>query len=83
MGILFTWLGKAMGDGENPSAMRLIAVTSVPLLAVVPMVVWAVLSLSQGKLLEFPSSVTAYSPLMATTILAALHLNKRVEEEKK
>ena len=78
---LFSWLAKAMGDGENPSTMRLIAVSCVPFIVVAPVAVWAWLSLSEHKLQDFPASVTGYVPIIVGTILGALHLNKREESK--
>lgn len=79
MKALITWLGAAMGDGENPSSMRLIAVLCVPALLLVPLFVWAGLSIRARALLEFPATVTGFIGAALTPTLTFLHLNKREE----
>ena len=41
---LFSWIGRAMGDGENPSASRFIAVPSLLIANVVPFLIWGYIS---------------------------------------
>ncbi len=79
MKTLFTFLGRAMGDGENPSSARLIAVAVVPLSILLPMIVWAALSIHARQMLEFPGSVTGFVSAANAPLIALLHFNKRVE----
>ena len=79
MKTLCSFLGRAMGDGENPSASRLIAVATIPLLLLVPLFVWAWLSLKSGAMAEFPGTVTGFVASALTPMLTFLHLNKREE----
>ena len=78
---LAAWLARAMGDGENPSTSRLIVVATVPLTILVPLLVWAFLSLATGGLLEFPATVTGFITAAVTLILGAFHLNKKEESK--
>jgi hypothetical protein len=79
MNTLFSFLGRAMGDGENPSSARLIAVAVVPLSILVPLLVWAVLSVHARTLLEVPGSVTGWVSAANAPLIALLHFNKRIE----
>ena len=79
MTAFFNWLARAMGDGENPSTTRLIVVATVPAVVLVPLCVWAVLSLRAHALLELPGTVTGFAAACLTTLLGALHLNKKEE----
>ena len=81
MSTFFNWLARAMGDGENPSSARLIAVLCVPTVVLVPLAVWALLSLRAGELREFPGSITGFMAAANTLVLAAFHLNKREESK--
>ena len=81
MNSFFNWLARAMGDGENPSATRLIVVSTVPALVLLVVGVWAALSLHAHALLEIPGSVTGFVAACLTTLLGVLHLNKQVESK--
>ena len=50
---LFSFLASAMGDGENPSAMRLIMVFGVTLI----LAVWAVVCVHTSAVTEIPQSI--------------------------
>ena len=76
---LWSWLGRALGDGENPSSSRLLALVCVPALVLVPLIVWAVLSLVAHSLLEIPGGVTAFVGATVSPMLAFVHLQKREE----
>jgi hypothetical protein len=79
MNTLCSFLGRAMGDGENPSSARLLAVAVVPAAILVPLLVWAALSVHTRALLEFPGSVTGFVSAANAPLLALLHFNKRIE----
>jgi hypothetical protein len=79
MNTFFTFLGRAMGDGENPSSARLLAVAVVPAAILVPLAAWAALSLHAHALLEMPGSVTGFVSAANAPLLALLHFNKRIE----
>jgi len=70
-----------MGDGENPSSARLLAVAVVPASVLVPLGVWAALSLHARALLEVPGSVTGFVSAANAPLLALLHFNKRIEAQ--
>lgn len=79
MRAFMSWISRALGDGENPSSSRLLAITCVPALLLVPLVVWTVLSIQRGQMLEFPGTVTGFVAAGTTPLLGYLHLNKREE----
>ena len=79
MNALFEWLGRAMGDGDSPSSSRLIAVPCAMALILVPVFVWAVLSLRVGQILDFPGTVTGFVAATLTPLLGFLHIQKREE----
>jgi hypothetical protein len=74
------WLGRAMGDGENPSSSRLVAVPALLAIYLVPLAVWTVLSLRTHAMLDVPTSVLGLIGSVSGPLLAFLHWNKRVEE---
>jgi len=78
---LFGWIGRAMGDGENPSASRLIAVPCVLVVVLVPVLAWAWISLKDGKLAEFPGSMIGLIGTLLTPLLGFLHIQKREENK--
>ena len=79
---LFTWLAQALGDGESPSSSRLIAVPSLLAVYLVPLSVWTFVSLHDGRLSEVPATVLGLIGTVSGPLLAFVHWNKRVEEEK-
>lgn len=68
-----------MGDGENPSASRLIAVPSLLVVNVLPTLLWVGLSLYEGKLLEIPGSVIGYIGAINAPLLGFVVAQKRQE----
>jgi hypothetical protein len=76
---LCAWLARAMGDGDSPSTSRLIVVSTVPVTILLPLFVWAALSVRASALVEFPPSITGFITAAVTLILGAFHLNKREE----
>ena len=70
-----------MGDGENPSTSRLIVVATVPATILLPIFLWAGLSLHAHTLVEFPASLTGFVTATDTIVLGAFHLNKREESK--
>jgi hypothetical protein len=78
---LFAWLARAMGDGESPSCSRFLAVVCIPALLLVPLVVWTILSLVKGQMLDMPGSVTGF--VLAATAPMLVFLNRQKNEETK
>ena len=77
--VLCGWLGRALGDGESPSASRLIAVPCVMIVVLVPVLVWAWISLREGHLQEFPGSMIGFIGTLLTPLLTFLHWQKKEE----
>ena len=73
------FLKAALGDGENPSASRLIAVPCAMALVLLPLFTWAVLSWRAGAMLEIPGSVTGFVSACLIPILGFLNIQKREE----
>ena len=78
---LFAWLGSAMGDGESPSASRLIAVPSLLAVNVLPTLVWVWLSFSKGQLVEVPGTVIGYIASANTALLVFVNRQKAQENK--
>jgi hypothetical protein len=76
-----SWLSRALGDGENPSSSRLIAVPSLLAAYLVPLGVWAGLSIAHGKLEEVPTSLIGLIGTISTPVLGFLHVQKREENK--
>lgn len=81
MSKLCTWLAAALGDGENPSSSRLIAVPSLLAIYLVPLAVWVWVSLSHGTMAEVPASVLGLIGTVSAPLLAFVHWNKREENK--
>jgi hypothetical protein len=77
---LFAWFGAAMGDGESPSASRLIAVPSLLAVNVLPTLVWVGLSIFDHRLLEVPGTVIGYIGAINTALLGFVIAQKRQEK---
>ena len=73
------FLKEATSDGEFTSTSRLISLICVPLLTLIPIIVWGILSIHSGQLLDFPASLTGFMASINTLILGAQNLNKREE----
>jgi len=76
---LCAWLGAAMGDGESPSASRLIAVPSLLAVNIIPTLVWAGLSIADHKLVEIPGSLIGYIAAIDTALLVFVNRQKAQE----
>ena len=70
---LFSFLAKAMGDGENPSAMRLIMVYGVCLI----LTVWSLVCLKKGELVAFDQSIIEVLGVLIIGKVAQAHLETR------
>lgn len=75
----YSWIGAALGDGENPSSGRLIGVPTLLAVYLVPLAVWTVLSIKDGKMNEIPGSLLGFIGTVSGPLLAFLHANKREE----
>lgn len=75
----FAFFGRALGDGESPSASRIMAMLTVVCTIVLPMGLWAALSLHARALLELPGSLIGFMSAASALNLALFHLNKREE----
>jgi hypothetical protein len=70
---IFSFFAKAMGDGENPSAMRVIMVYGVCLI----LTVWAALCIKSGSLVAFDQSVIEVMALLVVGKVAQSHIETR------
>jgi hypothetical protein len=77
--LLFSWLSRALGDGDNPSSSRLIAVPTLLSIYLVPLTVWAYLSFSEKKLLDVPMSLVAFVGAVSGPLLVFVNSNKKLE----
>lgn len=78
---LASWFGRAMGDGENPSSSRLIAVPSLLAVNILPTLVWVGLSVWEKKLIEFPGSVIGYIGSVNAALLVFVNRQKAQEQK--
>lgn len=69
----FSFLGKALSDGENPSAMRLVMVLGV----LVIIGVWALASWHGRSVAEFPQSVVEVLGALLVGKVVQTHLETR------
>ena len=76
---VFAFLGKALGDGESPSASRLIAVPALLAINILPTLVWTGLSIYNVSLQEVPGSVVGYIGAINTALLIFLNRQKAQE----
>ena len=60
MQIIPTWLLSSISDGEHTSVGRLIALSISMVCVILPMLVWAFLSLLGGHMLDIPGSLTGF-----------------------
>ena len=62
---LFNWIGRSLeGDGGAPSSIRLQMFIVCMVAAVLPLLIWAGLSIYSQKMLDIPSTVTAFCALL-------------------
>ena len=76
---LLQWIAQALGDGESPSSARLIAVPTLLAVYLVPLFLWAFLSLKGGVLVDFPATVIGFIGTVSGPLLVFIHWNKREE----
>jgi hypothetical protein len=75
-----SWLSQALGDGESPSASRLIAVPSLIIANAFPFLTWTCLCFIEGKMIEFPGSVIGAISAINTALLIFVNAQKRLEK---
>jgi hypothetical protein len=63
----------------KPSHTRLLVMLSVPLLVILPLLIWAFVSLRAGALAEIPLTITGYLGAANGIILGYAVHNKREE----
>jgi len=73
------YLKDACSDGHNASVSRIISLICVPATILIPLFLWTGISLFEGKLLDFPTSIIGFMAAANTLVLGAQNLNKREE----
>ena len=69
----FTFLAKAMADGENPSAMRVAMLYGVGVIVAV----WAIVAISKSEVVAFPQSVIEVLGLLVLGKVAQAHFESK------
>ncbi len=75
----WNYLKDACSDGQNASASRIVSMVCVPLTILIPLFLWTGISLSEGKMVDFPGSIIGFMAASNTLVLGAQNLNKREE----
>ena len=73
MKALFSWLAAALGDGENPSTMRIVMTYGTTLI----LTIWAALCLHARSLLPFDQSVIEVLGLLLLGKVAQAHIESK------
>ncbi len=71
-----------LSDGEYPSLSRWLAFICVPIVVLVPMLVWVIASIhsmSEGKMAEVPGSLIGFMSAAGTLVAGNYYLAKREE----
>jgi hypothetical protein len=79
MKTILAYLASACSDDSTVSLARLLSLVTVPLVVLVPLTIWAVMSIHARALLEFPGSLTTFIGAVNTFVLGHQFLNKREE----
>lgn len=66
-------------DGKKQSSTRLLVIVCVPALVIVPLAIWAAVSISKGSLQDIPLTITGYLGAANGIILGYAAHNKRQE----
>ncbi len=69
----FSFLSKAMSDGENPSAMRMCMVYGVGVI----IAVWAIVSCKEMHMQDFPQSAIEVLGLLVVGKVAQTHIESK------
>ena len=70
---LFSFLGQALSDGENPSAMRVLMIAGCTAI----FLVWTVVGLQSATVPEFPQSVIEVLGALILGKVAEKHIENR------
>lgn len=80
MKFLPDFIVDAMKDGEGqPSSSRVMAMSTLAVVVLLPGLLWFLLSAVKGQLLEIPGSVTGFASASSAIALAMFAANKRAE----
>ncbi len=76
----FSWLGKVVEEAPGvPSTMRVIYMVITVMVAVVPMSLWAYLSIKTGTMVDFPGGVITMATLLFSAASGAKVIQQRGE----
>ena len=77
---LFSWLGKVVEESPGvPSTTRTIYMIVTMMVAVVPMSLWAYLSIRAGQMVDFPAGVITMATLLFGVVSSAKVVQQRGE----
>ena len=81
---LFNWLGKALEESPGvPSSIRLQMFIICLMSSVLPLGVWAALSIHDKKMVEIPSTITTFCALLVSAATAGKVIQHQSEPTNK
>lgn len=74
-----SWVKETLSDGTFGSVSRVLMITCVPPVILIPLCLWVYITLQSGQLAEIPGSIIGFMSASSTLILGNYYLAKREE----